>query len=67
MASPINASAFGSFFLGGFECSSHQRSDGRRLDLLASTGHDRHAAQDYALLAQHGIRAARDGLRWHLI
>jgi hypothetical protein len=67
MMSLDHASAFGSFFLGGFECSSHQRSDGRRLDLLASTGHDRLAATDYALLSQHGIRAVRDGLRWHRI
>jgi beta-glucosidase/6-phospho-beta-glucosidase/beta-galactosidase len=67
MISLDNASAFGSFFLGGFECSSHRRSDGRRLDLLASTGHDRLAGKDYRLLSQHGVRAVRDGLRWHLI
>ncbi|HZA94210.1 MAG TPA: hypothetical protein VE420_16425, partial [Gemmatimonadales bacterium] len=67
MISLDSASAFGSFFLGGFECSSHRRRDGRRLDLLASTGHDRLAAQDYELLSQLGIRAVRDGLRWHLI
>lgn len=58
---------FGSFFLGGFECSSHRRHDGRRLDLIAATGHDRHVREDYGQLARHGIRAARDGLRWHLI
>ena len=29
-------SVFKSFFLGGFECSNHRRSDGRRLDLLAA-------------------------------
>jgi len=67
MTSLNDASAFGSFFLGGFECSSHRRADGRRLDLLASTGHDRLAAEDYGILAAHGIRAVRDGLRWHLI
>ena len=67
MISLDSASAFGSFFLGGFECSSHRRRDGHRLDLLASTGHDRLAAQDYELLSQLGIRAVRDGLRWHLI
>ncbi len=60
-------SLFQTFFLGGFECSTHRRADGRRLDLLASTGHDRWAARDYAALQQHGIAAARDGLRWHLI
>jgi beta-glucosidase/6-phospho-beta-glucosidase/beta-galactosidase len=60
-------SVFGSFFLGGFECSAHRRRDGQRLDLLAATGHDRLAAQDYRQLARYGIHAVRDGLRWHLI
>lgn len=55
------------FFLGGFECSSHRRPDGRRLDLLASTGHDRLFESDYRLLQRHAISAARDGMRWHLI
>lgn len=58
---------FRSFFLGGFECSSHRRQDGRRLDLIASTRHREHAAADYAALAERGIRSVRDGLRWHLI
>lgn len=58
---------FDSFFLGGFECSTHRRHDGRRLDLLAATGHDRLVAEDYRALQRHGIRSARDGLRWHLI
>ena len=67
MTPPRAARPFASFFLGGFECSSHKRLDGTRLDLLSSTGHADHAARDYACLAEHGIRAARDGLRWHLI
>ena len=58
---------FKSFFAGGFECSSHRRADGRRVDCLASTAHDRFHATDYAALADHGLRTARDGLRWHLI
>jgi beta-glucosidase/6-phospho-beta-glucosidase/beta-galactosidase len=58
---------FGSWFLGGFECSAHKRADGIRLDLLASTGHAARAEADYRLLAAHGMRAARDGLRWHRI
>ena len=61
------ASTFTSFIQGGFECSTHKRRDGHRLDLLAATGHDRHAAADYSQLAAHGIRTVRDGLRWHLI
>lgn len=60
-------SLFNSFFLGGYECSTHRRLDGVRLDLLKSTGHDRYAEQDYNLLKAHAINAARDGLRWHLI
>ncbi len=31
---------FRSFFLGGFECSTQRRADGRRLDLIAATRHD---------------------------
>lgn len=62
-----SSSPFNSFFLGGFECSTHRRADGRRLDLLAGTGHDRWAEQDYRALQPHGIRTVRDGLRWHLI
>lgn len=58
---------FPSMFLGGFECSAKRRADGRRLDLLATTGHDRFAEADYRLLRRHGVSAARDGLRWHLI
>src|SRR5215203_5317921 len=58
---------FQSFFVGGFECSSHRRRDGRRLDLLASTYHGMNAGADYRALAQHGIRTVRDGLRWQLI
>ncbi len=53
--------------MGGFECSSHRRADGRRLDLLASTRHDALAEQDYRQLASHGIHAVRDGIRWHLV
>jgi hypothetical protein len=60
-------SLFRSFFLGGFECSSHRRSDRRRLDLIASTGHDVRTADDFAQLQEHGICAARDGLRWFLV
>lgn len=56
-----------SFFLGGFESSCHRLHHGRRLDLLAATGHDRHAAADYQRLVEHGLRAARDGIRWHLV
>jgi beta-glucosidase/6-phospho-beta-glucosidase/beta-galactosidase len=54
-------------FLAGFECSTHRRWDGQRLDLLQATAHDRFCESDYALAVRHGLRAARDGFRWHLI
>jgi hypothetical protein len=56
-----------SFFAAGFECSTLKRADGQRLDLIASTGHDRLVRPDYEQIRAHGIRTARDGLRWHLI
>lgn len=62
----VGSRVFRSLLMGGFECSAH-RQDGQRLDLLASTGHDQHAAADYRALAAHSIRTVRDGLRWHLI
>ena len=58
---------FKSFLMGGFECSTHKRRDGIRLDVIAATGHDQHAAADYRQLANHGLRTVRDGMRWHLI
>jgi beta-glucosidase/6-phospho-beta-glucosidase/beta-galactosidase len=61
------ATRFASFFQAGFECSSHRRKDGVRLDLIKATSHDRHVARDYRLCADLGIRTIRDGLRWHLI
>jgi beta-glucosidase/6-phospho-beta-glucosidase/beta-galactosidase len=56
-----------SFFLGGFECSTHRRADGERLDLIASSGHESLALEDYLQLASRGIGTVRDGVRWHLI
>ncbi len=53
--------------MAGFECSSHRRPDGVRLDLLRSTRHDSLALGDYRACRAHGIRSARDGLRWHRI
>lgn len=61
------ASSFRSFFIGGFECSSHRRLSGRRVDVIDSSRHDFFAHQDYARLAALGLQTARDGLRWHLI
>ena len=52
---------FKSFFIGGFECSTHRRRDRKRLDLIAATGHDRNAKADYQMLAEHGIARCATG------
>lgn len=67
MSQARGASAFDSFFQAGFECSSHRRRDGVRLDLIRATGHDRHVLQDYLTCRTLGFGTIRDGLRWHLI
>jgi beta-glucosidase/6-phospho-beta-glucosidase/beta-galactosidase len=59
--------SFDSFFMAGFECSSHRRRDGVRLDLIRATAHDKHAFGDYRLCKKLGFSTLRDGLRWHLI
>jgi hypothetical protein len=62
-----HTTVFKSFFQGGFECSTHKLKSGRRLDLVASTGHERWVAQDFYRCAEMGILTAREGIRWHLI
>ncbi len=59
-------SLFRSFVQAGFECSTHKRRDGTRLDLLRATEHDKFTHKDFALLAQLGIKTVRTGVRWHL-
>ncbi len=53
--------------LAGFECSTHKVRSGKRLDMLASTEHERLARKDYESVQQYGIRTVRIGTRWHLI
>ena len=65
---PPSGTLFRSFFQGGFECSTHRRANDRaRVDVIAASQHDAHAAHDYAALGDLGILTVRDGLRWHLI
>lgn len=64
---PPASAGLQSFFVAGFECSSHRRADGLRLDLIDATGHDRLVAADFARLAGLGVRTMRDGMRWHLV
>jgi beta-glucosidase/6-phospho-beta-glucosidase/beta-galactosidase len=61
------AAPFDSFFMAGFECSSHRRRDGVRLDLIRATGHDRHVLNDYRQCRALGLTTLRDGVRWHRI
>lgn len=58
---------FNSFFIGGFESSTHRTNRGRRIDMIAATRHDALIMQDYARLRFQGISTAREALRWHLI
>lgn len=60
-------SLFQSFFQGGFECSTHRLGSGKRLDIIASSEHDRHTEADYRQLGGLGLRTVRDGFRWHRI
>ncbi len=62
-----NDSLFKSFFIGGFECSTHRLRWGKKLDMIAATQHDTFIAQDYARLQAEGIYTVREGIRWHLI
>lgn len=58
---------FRSFWIAGYECSTHINPQGLRLDMIAGVQHDARALEDYRLLQDFGIRTARDGTRWHLI
>ncbi len=62
-----NCPLFRSFWQAGFECSTHTLKNGKRLDLIASTGHDVFAERDFARIKSIGMLTAREGLRWHLI
>lgn len=65
----VEPSLFQSFFIGGFECSSHRLHSGKRLDLLATTQHDQYnmVLADYERLIGQAIFTARESIRWHLI
>ena len=52
----VSERTFPSFFMGGFECSTHKLSAGKRLDLITSTQHDRFVREDYERLVEQGMR-----------
>ena len=60
-------SLFRSFWMAGFESSCHVNQYGRRLDMIASTQHDRFIDGDYGRLLSFDIQTVRDTVRWHLI
>ncbi|MBQ5946434.1 b-glycosidase [Massilia sp. ST3] len=53
--------------MSGFECSTFYWGDGVRRNLVAETGHDRHAAEDYRILNRLGIAVAREGIPWPMV
>jgi beta-glucosidase/6-phospho-beta-glucosidase/beta-galactosidase len=65
--SALFGKTFVSFFQAGFECSSHRRRDGVRLDLIRATGHDKHVLSDYRQCRELGFSTIRDGVRWHIV
>lgn len=58
---------FSSFFLAGFECATGFNRKGEWIDQVAATRHDRQIDEDYRLLREVGIHAAREGVRWPLV
>ena len=58
---------FRSFYLAGFECATGYNMHGEWIDQIAATEHDRHVDADYARLAQVGIHAVREAIRWPLV
>jgi hypothetical protein len=58
---------FRSFFLAGFEGSTGYNRNGLWFDQVVATGHDRTVDQDYRDLAELGIHAARETVRWPLV
>lgn len=58
---------FDSFFLAGFEGSTGYNKNGDWFDQVVATGHDRTLDADYRDIAQCGMRAARETVRWPLV
>jgi len=63
----VKPDLFRSFWIAGYESSTHINPEGKRLDMIAGVQHDLRAREDYRLLDDFNIRTARDATRWHLI
>jgi hypothetical protein len=58
---------FRSFYLAGFECATGYNMHGEWIDQVAATEHDLHVDADYDRLAEVGIHAVREAIRWPLV
>jgi beta-glucosidase/6-phospho-beta-glucosidase/beta-galactosidase len=58
---------FRSFYLAGFECATGYNMHGEWIDQIAATEHDLHVDADYRRLAEVGIHAVREAIRWPLV
>jgi hypothetical protein len=58
---------FRSFYLAGFECATGYNVHGEWIDQIAATEHDLHVDADYRRLADVGIHAVREAIRWPLV
>lgn len=58
---------FRSFWIAGYEGSTHINPHGTRIDMIAGLEHDARADEDYRILSGFGMRTARDTARWNLI
>lgn len=58
---------FDSFFIAGFEGAAGLNRHGRWFDQVAATRHDEHAERDYQSIAEIGLKAARECVRWPLV
>lgn len=58
---------FRSFYLAGFECATGWNMHREWIDQIAATGHDLHLDADYERLAEVGIRAVREPIRWPMV
>lgn len=63
----IQSRLFRSFWLAGFESACHINRQGRRLDLVSATQHDRELETDYARARALGFHGVRESARWHLV
>src|SRR4051812_22155159 len=64
---PKGECMFRSFFLAGFEGSTGYNRHGQWFDQVVATGHERTLDEDYRNIADLGLHAARETVRWPLV